>query len=402
MRTRSALVVARHDLADLRRQRGIWTGLLLIPFVTVSFLLLLPGVLAQRERSSHADAVHGVALQTAERAGAVAVAGTPEAAAALGLGRRFRVSPSEDARRDVLDGRADVGVRIVGDVVGALGAEDPVEVETFVLSGRPRSRAALGAVAAAISAKGLDVAQERLEVRGLPRATARPVGIDLVDLSSTPRGRRLSLARLLPLLVLLPAAGAVGVASQRISGSKDQRVFEPLLVLPFTRTELAVGKALSAFTIGTINLVAIAVPLLLGRQIPLGGAGRQVHLSFADIAAATGIGAVLLVLLVCLGVAVGAASRTSAELSSVLQTVTLPIFLMGSLLQFRSGIPTETPLLILPFFGLLLCVRDVAIGVLSSADLGVAVAATLGWAALALGIATRILQGERSVVRSIT
>lgn len=395
------LSVARHDLIDLRRQRGIWTGLLLIPFVTVSFLLLLPGVLAQRERSSNADAVHRVALQTPELAGAGG-AGTAEAAAALGLGRRFRVSPSEDARRDVLDGRADVGVLLEVDVVRALAADEAVEGDIFLLSSRSRSRAALGAVASAISAEGLEVGEERLEVRGLPAATARPVAIELVDLSSTPRGRRLSLARLLPLLVLLPAAGAVGVASQRISGSKDQRVFEPLLVLPFTRAELALGKALSAFTIGTINLVAIAVPLLLGRQIPLGGAGRQVYLSLGDIAAATVIGAVLLVLLVCLGVAVGAASRTSAELSSVLQTVTLPIFLMGSLLQFRSGIPTETHLLVLPFFGLLLCVRDVAIGALSSVDLAVAVSATLGWAALALGVATKILQGERSVVRSIT
>lgn len=393
MRVRPVINIARHDLVDLRRQRGVWAGLLLIPFVTVSFLLLLPTVLADRERSIHAQATHRVALQTAP-AGAAA-----ETASALGLGRRLRVAPSEDARAEVLAGRADVGIRTHGDVTAALADDEAVKGEIFVLGGRSRSTAALGALAAAIEAEGIEVGQQRLAERALPPATARPVAVEVVDLSETTRGRRLSLARLLPLLVLLPAAGSVGVASQRISGSKDQRVFEPLLVLPFTRTELVVGKAVSAFTIGTINLVAIGLPLLLGRQIPIGGS-KPVQLSVVDIGIATGIGAVLLILLVALGVAVGAASRTSAELSSVLQTITLPIFLMGSLLQFRSGIATETHLLVLPFFGLLLCVRDVAIGALDLADLGVAAAAAVVWAALALLVATRILQGERSVVRS--
>lgn len=392
MRARAVINIARHDLVDLRRQRGVWAGLLLIPFVTVSFLLLLPTVLADRERSIYAQATHRVALQTAP-------AGAAETASALGLGRRFRVSPSDDARAAVLAGRADVGIRTRGDVAAALAEDGAVEGEIFVLSGRSRSTAALGALAAAIEAEGIEVGQQRLAERALPPATARPVAVEVVDLSETTRGRRLSLARLLPLLVLLPAAGSVGVASQRISGSKDQRVFEPLLVLPFTRTELVVGKAVSAFTIGTINLAAIGLPLLLGRQIPIGGS-HPVQLSVVDIGIATGIGTVLLILLVALGVAVGAASRTSAELSSVLQTITLPIFLMGSLLQFRSGIATETHLLVLPFFGLLLCVRDVAIGALESPDLGLAAAATVAWAALALLAATKILQGERSVIRS--
>lgn len=396
MRTRAVLNVARHDLLDLRRQRGVWAGLLLIPFVTVIFLLLLPTVLAERERSSHAEATHRVAVE------APAPAGAGETARALGLGRRFRVSSAEDARAEVLAGRADVGIRTEADVAAAVAAGGAVEGEIFVLSGRSRSTAALGAVADAIESEGIALGQQRLAARALPPATARPVVVEVVDLSGTSRGRRLSLARLLPLLVLLPAAGSVGVASQRISGSKDQRVFEPLLVLPFTRSELVAGKALSAFAIGTINLAAIGVPLLLGRQIPIGGAGRPVQLSVVDVAVTTGIGAVLLILLVSLGVAVGAASRTSAELSSVLQTVTLPIFLMGSLLQFRSGIGTETELLVLPFFGLLLCVRDVAIGALELADLVVAAAATVAWAALALGLAQKILQGDRSVVRSIS
>jgi hypothetical protein len=109
---------------------------------------------------------------------------------------------------------------------------------------------------------------------------------------------------------------------------------------------------------------------------------------------------VLLVVLVCLGLAVGAASRTSAELGSVLQMATLPLFLLGSLLQFRSGIVTTAQLLALPFFGLLLCVRDIAISALAPRNLAIAVGATAVWIAALFALAGRLLESERSVLRS--
>lgn len=394
MRRRHVLDVARHDLLDLRRQRGVWSGLLLIPFVTVSFLLLLPGVLAQREQANEARATYRVAVQTAARGEAAQVIET------LALPARFELTPSEDASADVTTAEADVGIRFDPGVLARLQREEPVAGTAVVLSSRSKSRVALGELASALDVLGLRLVERRLEQRDVPAAAARPFTVEDVDLSATARGRRLALATLLPLLVLLPLSGTVGVAAQRISGSKDQRVFEPLLVLPFTRAELLAGKALSAYTIGVISLAAMAAPLLLGRTIPLGAAGRSVHLPFADIGVLLGIGIVLLALLVALGVAVGAASRTSAELGSVLQMATLPLFLMGSVLQFRSSIPTTPLLLALPFFGSLLCIRDAGIGALAAGDLALAVAATVGWGVLALGVASRFLRSERSVMRS--
>jgi hypothetical protein len=79
---------------------------------------------------------------------------------------------------------------------------------------------------------------------------------------------------------------------------------------------------------------------------------------------------------------------------------TLPIFLLGSLLQFRSGIVTTYPLASLPFFGVLLCVRDVAVGALTVGHTAVAATATVGWAAALLLVAARLLESERSVLRT--
>ena len=395
MRLGAIVAIGRHDLLDLRRQRGVWVGLVLIPFVTVSFLLLLPGVLAEREAESQATAVYRVAVEAADEASVSALrAGLPAS--------RFRVTRHDDARGAVSSSKADVGLVVeTPDVAAALAGEDEqVTGEVLVLAGRSRSRAALGALGPALDEFAIRVTERRLDARRLPVSTVHPFAVATVDLSETPRGQRLNLATLLPLLVLLPVAGTVGVAAQRISGSKDQRVFEPLLVLPFTRRELLVGKALGALVIGSATLVAVGVPLFLGRFVPVGAGGRSISLPLRELVAVLGIGAVMLTLLVVLGVAVGAASRTSAELGSVLQMATLPIFLLGSFLQFRSGIVTTPQLLVLPFFGPLLCLRDVALGTLTAGHAALAVAATIGWGALCVAGGVRLLESERSVLRS--
>ena len=395
VRGRAVLDVARHDLLDLRRQRGVWVGLLLIPFVTVCFLLLLPGVLAERESTTHASAVFSVAVE----GGADDVAALAEVLPK----ERFRVTATGDARGDVTASDADVGLVPAGPVAAALAAEEgQLRGDLFVLTTRSRSRRAAGVALAALHERGLRVSDARLAARGLPPALVRPVVAEPVDLSATPRGRRLTLATLLPLMVLLPVASTVGVAAQRISGSKDQRVFEPLLVLPFTRPELLYGKALSATAIGSITVAALGLPLLAGRAVPVGAGGRGVHLPIGEVLGVMGLSAVLLLVLVALGLAVGAASRTNAELGSVLQMATLPLFLLGSLLQFRSGIVTTFPLLVLPFFGLLLCVRDVAAGAVTAPHVLAAGGATLVWCAVLLALAARLLRSERSVLRTTT
>lgn len=395
MRFRSILAIGLHDLLDLRRQRGVWMGLVLIPFVTVSFLLLLPGVLAEREVQNQARAVYRVAVQPADAADALRDA-LPAS--------RFELSGVDDARKRVSSSKADVGlVLATADVTVALAGEsEQVTGEVAVLAGRSRSRAALGALGPALEEYGLTVTNRRLDARGLPLSTVQPFVVSTVDLSDTSRGQRLNLATLLPLLVLLPVAGTVGVAAQRISGSKDQRVFEPLLVLPFNRAELLLGKALGALSIGSVTLVAVGVPLFVGRFVPVGAGGRSISLPLRELVAVVGLGAVLLSLLVLLGVAVGAASRTSAELASVLQMATLPIFLLGSFLQFRSGIVTTPQLLVLPFFGPLLCLRDVALGTLTAGHAVLAVVATAAWGGLCIAAGVRFLESERSVLRSTT
>jgi ABC-type Na+ efflux pump permease subunit len=389
---RTIALVAGHDLLDLRRQRGVWVGLLPIPFVTVSFLLLLPGILSEREQTSQQRAVYKVVVDAeADPTGASVLLTRTRSS------RQLRLVRSDRARDDVVHSRADAGVRLT-----APTSEGQLQGDLLVLSSRSKSRAALGVLSAELERLGVSITDARLAERDLPPTAVRPFTVTNVDLTESSRGRRRELASLLPLLVLLPVAGIVGVSAQRISGSKDQRVFEPLLVLPFRRVDLLLGKALSSLVIGSLSLVAVGLPLVLGRFLPIGRTARSIELPPRALAGVLALGALLLTLLVVLGVCVGAASRTSAELGSVLQLTTLPIFLLGSFLQFRSATVTTPQLLVLPFFGPLLCVRDAAIDALTAPHVLLAAGATLGWIVLLLLLAARLLASDRSVLRATT
>jgi ABC-type Na+ efflux pump permease subunit len=389
VRRRIVWLVARWDLADLRRQRNVWIALLLLPFINVMFLLLLPGVLTQREQTSLQRATYRVAVPAADQD--VLRPALPA--------DRFALVPDADPRRAVLDRRADVGVRFDSGAAAALAGDGQATGDVFLLAGRDRSRTAYGATSAALDRYAVALATARLAVHDLPPSVARPVVVTTADLNHSGRGRRLGLATVLPLVVLLPLTGAVGISAQRISGSKDQRVFEPLLVLPFRRVEIVLAKGLSSLLLCSITLPAAGAPLLLGRVLPIIRGGQSVALPPLASFAVMGIAGLLLVLLVALGVMIGAASRTSAELGSVLQLATLPVFLLGLFLQFRSGIETTPLLLVVPFLGPLLLVRDVAIGAVTMPHLSLAAGATAVWIVLLLSVAVRFVASERSVLR---
>ena len=371
-----ALVVAQRDLLDVFRQRSVWALLLLIPAVNVGFLLVLPGLATEREQRQLARTVYSAAVEPGVEVGDA----LREA--------KVAVVATDDAAALVASRRVDVGIR-----------RRDRSFEVLVLSGRPRSRAGGAAVSAALERQAASIVQAALVERGLPTELAEPFSTERIDLTATGQGRRLALAGSLPLLVLLPLSSVIGLAAQRISGSKDRRVFEPLLVLPIARTSLLAGKGLSGLGLGLVTMPAVVLPLVLGRFVPVGRTGRTVELPLATGAAVVTTALVLLVVLVSIGLVLGAAARTSTELSTVLQVVTLPVFLLGLLLQLRSGIPASPGLLAVPVFGLLLLLREVGSGAVELWQVAIAVMSSGALAVTLLGAGTRLLERETSVLR---
>lgn len=393
---RSARRIAGLDLRDLARQRGTWMSLLLFPVINVVLIVIVPGVLTQREQRQQVAAHYVVAVQ-GDAADVAAL--RPVLAPKL-----LDVASSKDAARDVRTKTAHVGLVVpAGAGValrdGAVEALTEARLQAITLSTRKASRAAVGRLITTIEDHREQLAAANIARRGLPPAVLRPIVVQNVDLAATDRGARLALARLLPILVLLPLSGSLGLAAQRVSGGKDQRVLEPLLVLPVSRSIVLAGKAISGYVLGMITLPAIALPLLLGRVVPVGGAGRHVSLAPGSVAAVVLVAALLLVLLVAVGACVGASARTSAEMGSLLPFLTFPIVLTALALNFIA-VHTTLPFALVPVMGAALVARDIVAGTVSAAAVALMTLSTAVCATTLVIGASRFLERERSVLRA--
>jgi ABC-2 type transport system permease protein len=139
-----------------------------------------------------------------------------------------------------------------------------------------------------------------------------PRGTEMLDLlaayypavdSLAPEGRLqvMVLRQLLPLFLILPLLGGVGVAAYSVVGEKVSRSLEPLLATPLTAGELLLGKT-----------VAAALPATAGTWIAFGLFGAGVRaLGGAAIArlvldlAAWGMMALIVPLVALLGIGAG-------------------------------------------------------------------------------------------------
>lgn len=392
IRLRRVALIAGQDLLDLGRQRGTWLSLLMLPVINVVLIVLLPGFLTEREQSRQETAVFVVAAE-----------GDTDARRYLErtiLGRRFRVEPAEDAAAEVRSRQADVGVVLEPTARRALEGDASTTIRVVALSTRRQSNVAFAQVLDALEKFNAEAAEGRAKRAGLPRRAVQPFAVDSTDIADSYRGARLELSRILPLLVLLPLTGAVGLAAQRISGSKDRRVIEPLLVLPIGRVEVLAGKAISGLALGAVMIPAVIVPLLVGRVAPVGGAGRTVALPAMTLLGIGVVATALLALLVAIGALAGSAARTSTELSSLLPFATFPMMLLALSLRFFPDVHAEGPLAAVPVLGPALLTRDIAAGTARPSAAIIVVATTLAWALAVLVPASRFLERDRSVLRS--
>lgn len=394
---RAAAAIAAQDLLDVIRQRSTWMLLVLLPFMNVLLVVALPGVLSQRERE-----------QRTRETFTVAVDGTPSdvtTLSALLKPARLRVVPSSDPSAAVKAKRAHIGIVVpdgsalpAASTPASTTGADEVQLRVVALGTRATSRLALGRAVATLEAYRSQVTEGGVKARGLPPRMARPIAVEAVDLADTELGGRLALSALLPFLLLFPLTSALNMAGQRVSGGKDQRVLEPLLLLPVSRSVILLGKAISGYAIGLVMLPAIAVPLVIGRIVPVGEAGREVSLGPSTVLAVLAVAVVVLAFFVAMGVCTGAASRTTAELGSLAQFVTVPIMLLALSINFLH-VRTVPSLAAVPLLGPALVARDIVAGTADVTDVAMALLTT-GLSAIALlAVSGRLLERERSVVR---
>ncbi len=149
------------------------------------------------------------------------------------------------------------------------------------------------------------IAQLRLQLRGVDPEVTRPVASQVVDLS-TPTSRGGEILSFLPYFILITVfVGSMHMAVDTTAGERERKSLEPLLINPLPRWQIMAGKlgATTAFALASLALGLIAFVYAM-RFLPTAEMNIQLNLdlqvaswAFIIVAPAALLAAALLTIL---------------------------------------------------------------------------------------------------------
>ncbi|MBP8989284.1 MAG: ABC transporter permease [Clostridia bacterium] len=120
-----------------------------------------------------------------------------------------------------------------------------------------KSSIAASALREYINAFSTQIAQQRLEEKGIDPSFIQPLDVTSVNVAKAKGEGTLVLSILLPMFLLIyPAAGAMATAIDQGAGEKERGTLEPLLSTKASRTSIAIGKWLSTSLASLIGTMA--------------------------------------------------------------------------------------------------------------------------------------------------
>jgi sodium transport system permease protein len=239
---------------------------------------------------------------------------------------------------------------------------------------------------------------ERLALRGLPAEFAAPVAVEEVSVATARAVGGYMLGRFLPLLlILMTVLGTFYPSIDLAAGEKERGTLEALLTAPVPADHLVIGKFIAAAAMGLTAATLNLASMLLTFQTGLIGLGALVDLQFhLPLASALVVFAVLALLSVffsALFLGISVRSHSFKEAQNSLTPVYL-LSLVPAMLPMMPGTVFTTGFALLPVAGVGFLFRELMSGTAPLGPSVIAVAATAGYAALALVFAARAFGRE--------
>lgn len=384
-----AWIIFRKEVRETLRDRKTLVIMVVLPLVLYPLLFL--GL-------SQATLMQQGKLQAAPMT--VALEGDLPAALAQAVEAEdaTTVEAVDDARRVVVQGRCQAGLRAPAGSAPQLAAGDELPLEVLYDGGSDASREAKRRVDEALKRWVHDVVDRRLEAKGLNRSYVEPVRTQAVDVAPPRRQGGWVLGQILPMLVSMLLIGAAFYPSVDLTaGEKERGTLQTLLTAPISPLAIVTGKYLAVVTLtllsGGMNLLSLA---LVAGNIPLpdelaGGASFSVS---------PGAAALLLLCLLLLGMmfaAVMMAVAVTARSFKEAQNYVTPLYMASLVPLMVAGLPgveLTTTTAAVPVTNLALTMKAALVGPVPAHLLLVVVGSSVAWVALGLVAATKVFQTE--------
>jgi sodium transport system permease protein len=240
-------------------------------------------------------------------------------------------SLSESAARDaVRSGAAQVVLVLPMEYGPRFTSALPAPVLLVADSADSQTRKSADRARLLLAAYGSDIAQLRLEVRGLSPLLAMPVAVNEIDVA-TPTGRAVVVLGLMTYFVLFAVLmGGLYLAIDSTAGERERGSLEALLSLPVARGSLVGGKILATCAYMCLSLaISLTAFVFVFRFVPLERLGMSANLGVSTALAFFAICLPFVPLGAALMTFVASFTRSYREAQTYLTTVllvpTLPI-----------------------------------------------------------------------------
>ncbi len=222
-------------------------------------------------------------------------------------------------RERVKLGELDAVIEIDPDFAKALAEGRPAKITLFTESSRDRSAPIVSKLSRELQRYSDTIGNERMILRGVAPAVARPLQIEEFDLA-TPEQRGARLLQIMSFYALFAGLmGAIAAALDVTAGERERQTLEPLLTTPVTASELAVGKWLA---VSAVNLLAVTTSLIgfliALKFVPLAKLGVPFNFGVQEFAGFMAVLIPFAFLVPAVFLAAGSAARTAKEAQSSL------------------------------------------------------------------------------------
>jgi sodium transport system permease protein len=222
-------------------------------------------------------------------------------------------------RERVKSGELDAVIEIDADFARSLAEGRIAKITLITESSRDRSAPIVAKLSQELRAYSNAIGNERMILRGIAPAVARPIQVEEFDLA-TPEQRGARFLQIMSFYALFAGLmGAIAAALDVTAGERERQTLEPLLTTPVTSIELAVGKWLA---VSAINLLAVTTSLigfLVALQfVPLAKLGIPFNFGLREFLGFMAVLVPFAFMVPAVFLAAGSAAKTAKEAQSSL------------------------------------------------------------------------------------
>lgn len=343
--------------------------------------------------------VIGKQIDEAEKPLTLAVAGIEQAPNFVAFLRQQGVevkAAPQDPEAAIREQAEDVVLAIPASFAEDWQAGRPARIEVLVDTSRQQARSTVARVRSLLDAYSAQIAQLRLQLRGIDVQIATPLRLVRRDLS-TNQSRGATLLAMLPYFLILCAfLGGMYLAIDTTAGERERQSLEPLLINPVATTQILAGKLAATTVFALASVVSCVIAFKLG--LPYVRADEMgVELKLDTVTAVQMVVLIAPVALLAASVQTIIASfaRSFREAQTYLQFLMI-IPAIPSILLVVNPIKATTWMLATPLLSQSLLINQLARGdALSLASLALSIGGTLLAALIAAVVAVRLYRGER-------